>query len=56
MSPELIGIIGLVVLLVLIAFGVYISISMAVVGLLGTLLIAGAGVAISNLFLVPGVS
>ena len=52
MDPVLIGLIGLVVLLVLIGLGVYISIAMAVVGLVGAMLITGTR-AFSGLYLIP---
>ncbi len=53
MSPELTGVIGLIILLVLLFLGVYIGVSMAVIGFLGTVLIAGSAPALSNMFLVP---
>ena len=53
MSVELIGLIGLGVLLVFIFFGMYISIAMAIVGFVGASFILGPAPALSNLALVP---
>lgn len=53
MSPELIGIIGIAALLVLLFLGVYISITMALVGFVGTLILVGPLAAFTNLYVVP---
>ncbi len=53
MSPELIGLIGIGVLLLLLFMGVYVSIAMAVVGFVGAYLVAGSLPAYSNLYIVP---
>ena len=52
MSPEIIGLIGLVVLLILLFTGLYISATMAIVGFVGIFLISGFS-AFSTLYIVP---
>jgi C4-dicarboxylate transporter, DctM subunit len=53
MSPELIGLIGLVVLLIVLFLGVYISIAMALIGFVGSLILIGPLAALTNLYVVP---
>ena len=47
MSPEIIGLLGLIALLVLLASGMWIAVATTVVGLVGTLIIMGPSQAIS---------
>lgn len=53
MSSELIGIIGIIFLVSLLAMGVYIGIAMAVVGVLGFGLLAGFSASMSMLGMIP---
>ena len=53
MAPELIGLLGIVVLLVLIAFRMWIGVAMGIVGFLGLLVLRNSSVALGSLSQVP---
>ena len=53
MSPELIGILGIVLMFVLLALGMYIGMAMALVGFLGLCIIVGWGPGLSILGITP---
>ena len=53
MSPQLIGIIGLAILLVIIFLGVQVGLAMALIGFVGVWLIVGFSTALARLYLVP---
>ncbi len=53
MNPVTIGLIGIGILIVLMFGGVYISVSMALVGFIGTILIAGSIPALANMYIIP---
>lgn len=53
MSPIIAGLVGIFALLVLVFLGVYVGASMAIVGFLGTIAVAGSFAAFSNLYIVP---
>jgi C4-dicarboxylate transporter, DctM subunit len=53
MTPELIGILGIILLLVFIFTGVYICLAMAIIGFVGSWLVAGSFSAMTSLVIVP---
>ncbi len=53
MSPELVGILGIVFLLIFIFTGVYICLAMAIVGFVGSWIVGGSFSALTSLVIVP---
>ncbi len=53
MSPEIVGIIGIIALIVLLFMGIYVSITMAIVGFVGYFILAGPLASLTNLYVVP---
>ena len=53
MSPEIIGLVAFVVLLVLIFLGVHVGFALIIVGFVGFAILNGLGPALANMFLIP---